>query len=104
MQAPEMPDELDAEKLSFHSSHCLAPCLRCISRQQARAEGKEVFLGVFFSPELVLHLKCLTRALNPLPVWISDSFAGNSEAAIRSCPSHHCGSTDSGHLAFANSD
>lgn len=47
VQAPETPDKLDAEILSFHSTHCLAPCLRCISRQQARAEGKEVFWGVF---------------------------------------------------------
>lgn len=46
VQAPGIPDEVDAEKLSFHSSHGLLPCLRCISRQQARAEGKE-FFGVF---------------------------------------------------------
>lgn len=46
VQAPEMPDELDAEKRSFHSSHCLAPCLCCISHQQARAEGKEVFFAL----------------------------------------------------------
>lgn len=57
-------------------------------------------------PGLVLRLPCLTRAVftHPLPVCISDSLPGNSKAAIRSCRSHHCGSTDTGHLASANPD
>lgn len=51
VQAPETSDEPDAKDLSFHSSHHLSPCLRRISRQQARAEGKEAF---FFFSSLLL--------------------------------------------------
>lgn len=44
------------------------------------------------------------KCTHPLPVWISDSLPGNSKAASGSCRSHHCGSTDTGHLASANPD
>lgn len=86
--------------------HCIP--LRVAAVFHARKHALKVrrlfffFVVAVICPELVLLLTCLTRAVHPLPVCISDSLPANSKAATRSCCSHHRGSTDTGHLAFSN--
>lgn len=70
------------------------------SKHTLKVRGLFYFVAVVLN--LFLRLTCLTHALHPLPVYISDSVPGNSKAATRSCCSHHGGSTDTGHLAFSN--